>query len=85
MAENFINQPFGKNIKIPSKTLKQIEKTAQEHAGGILEPLFNFIDDNQKVFTGNIANEIEKYNLMSYNVGAALRRDSTNMGFDVKG
>ena len=85
MADNFINQPFGMNIKIPKKTLKQIEKTAQQHTGGIFEPLFNFIDENQKVFTGDIANEIQKYNLMSYNVGAALRHGNTNGVFDVKG
>lgn len=70
---------------MPVKTIKQVEKTAENAVGGILEPLFNFIDDNQKVFTGNVANEIEKYNLMSYNIGAALRRDKVTGDFDVKG
>ena len=72
-------------ITLNSNKIKQIEKTAQQHTGGIFEPLFNFIDENQKVFTGDIANEIQKYNLMSYNVGAALRHGNTNGGFDVKG
>lgn len=85
MTENFFKQPFGMNIKMPVKTIKQVEKTAENAVGGILEPLFNFIDDNQKVFTGNVANEIEKYNLMSYNIGAALRRDKVTGDFDVKG
>lgn len=85
MTENFFKQPFGMNIKMPVKTIKQVEKTAENTVGGILEPLFNFIEDNQKVFTGNVANEIEKYNLMSYNIGAALRRDKVTGDFDVKG
>lgn len=85
MTENFFKQPFGMNIKMPVKTIKQVEKTAENTVGGILEPLFSFIDDNQKVFTGNVANEIEKYNLMSYNIGAALRRDKLTGDFDVKG
>lgn len=85
MSENFINQPFGMNIKLPNKTIKQIEQTAIEHSGSVFEPLFSFIEENQDVFTGNVANEIEKYNIMSYNIGAALRKGNTNMGFDVKG
>lgn len=86
MAENFFKQPFGMNIKVPVKTIKQVEKTAEGTVSGIFEPLFNFIDSNQQVFNGNVANEIEKYNLMQYNIGAALRRDKVNgIDFDVKG
>lgn len=85
MTENFFKQPFGMNIKVPVKTIKQVEKTAQNTVGGIFEPLFSFIDDNQQVFNGNVASEIEKYNLMSYNIGAALRRDKVTGDFDVKG
>lgn len=85
MTENFFKQPFGMNIKVPVKTIKQIEKTAENSVNGVWEPLFTFINDNQQVFNGNVANEIEKYNLMSYNIGAALRRDNVNGSFDVTG
>ena len=86
MTENFFKQPFGMNIKVPVKTIKQVEKTAEGTVSGLWEPLFNFIDTNQQVFNGNVANEIEKYNLMQYNLGAALRRDkATGIDFDVKG
>ena len=85
MADNFIKQPFGLNVKIPTRTIKQIEKTAGDTVNGIWEPLFNFIDENQNVFTGNVSMQITKYNAMMYNIGAALRADSTNGGFDVKG
>lgn len=85
MAENFIKKPFGMNIKVPTKTIKQIEKTAGGTVGGIFEPLFNFIDDNQSVFTGDVSKEIDKYNIMQYNISAALRADNVNGGFDIKG
>ena len=85
MAENFIKQPFGLNIKVPTRTIKQSQETAQGVVSSLWEPLFNFIDQNQNVFTGNVANEIEKYNLMMFNVGAALRQGNTNGSFDVKG
>lgn len=82
---NFFKQPFGMNIKVPTRTIQQTQETAQNALGSVFEPLFDFIDSNQGVFTGNVANQIEKYNLMSYNVGAALRKDRVNGAFDVKG
>lgn len=84
MAENFFKQPFGMNIKVPTRTIKQSQETAQNAVNSLWEPLFGFIDDNQKVFTGNVANEIEKYNLMSFNTGAALRKGKTTGDFNVQ-
>ena len=85
MSDNFVNQAFGLNIKIPVKTMHQIEKTVQGSAAGVFEPLFNYISDNQNVFTGDVAKQIEKYNILQYNIGATLRAQSTNGGFDVQG
>lgn len=85
MSDNFIKQPFGLNIKVPTRTIHQGEKTAQGMVNSLWEPLFNFIDENQNVFTGNVANEIEKYNLMMFNVGSALRKEGHGGSFDVKG
>ena len=85
MSDNFIKQPFGLNIKVPTRTIHKGEKTAQGMVNSLWEPLFNFIDENQNVFTGNVANEIEKYNLMMFNVGSALRKESHGGSFDVKG
>ena len=85
MSDNFIKQPFGLNIKVPEKTLKQLEKTAQGSVGGIFEPLFEFISDNQNVFSGDVARQIEKYNALQYNISATLRAQSTNGGFNIQG
>lgn len=85
MADGILNNTFGLNVHLPKKTLQQIQETAGNATGGVLEPLFNFISENQNVFTGNVANEIEKYNLMMFNVGAALRNESEPYSFDVKG
>ena len=85
MADNFVNQPFGLNIKIPVKTMQQIEKSAQGSVAGIFEPLFNFFSENENVFSGDVSKKIEKYNALQYNIGALLRAQSTNGGFDVQG
>lgn len=84
MTENFFKQPFGMNIKVPVRTIKQTQETAQNAVNSVFEPLFGFIDENQPVFTGNVANEIEKYNLMSFNLGAALRKDKVTGDFNVQ-
>ena len=85
MANDYLEQPFGMNIKIPEKTLKLIEQGAESRVNSIFEPLFNFIEDNQNVFTGDVSRQIDKYNALQYNIGAELRALSTNGGFDIKG
>ena len=85
MADGIINQPFGLNVKVPTRTMQQIKQTAEGTVGGLWDPLFSFIDDNQNVFTGNVANQIEKYNLMMFNIGAELRKGSDHVTFNVKG
>lgn len=86
MSENnILNQPFGMNIKLPQRTLQQGKDTIEHGVKGVFEPLFNFIEDNQPVFSGKIAEEIERYNLMSYNTGAVLRNAQPKKTFDIKG
>jgi len=85
MSENFVNQAFGLNIKIPVKTMQQIEKSAQGSVAGVFEPLFNFFSENENVFSGDVSRKIEKYNALQYNIGSLLRAQSTNGGFDVQG
>ena len=85
MTNGINNQPFGLNVKVPTRTMHQIKQTAESTVGGLWDPLFNFIDDNQNVFTGDVANQIEKYNLMMFNIGAELRKGSDHVTFNVKG
>ncbi len=86
MSENnILKQPFGMNIKMPTRTIQQGKETVEKHVGGVFEPLFSFIEDNQPVFNGSIAEEIEKYNLMTYNTGAMLRNAQAQITFDIKG
>lgn len=86
MSENnILKQPFGMNIKMPTRTLQQGKDTVEKRIGGVFEPLFNFIEENQSVFDGSIADEIERYNLMSYNTGAILRNAQVQKTFDIKG
>ena len=71
---NFFNnsQTFGLNIKVPEKTLKQIGKTTENVAGGVLEPLFTYLEENENVFNGDISKELNKLYNTNFNINLAL-------------
>lgn len=72
---NFFNnsQSFGLNVKVPEKTLRQIGKTAGNVAGGVLEPLFTYLEENKNVFSGDIAHEINKINTENFTMGMMMQ------------
>lgn len=72
---NFFNnaQSFGLNVKVPEKTLRQIGKTAGDVAGGVLEPLFTYLEENKNVFSGDIAYEINKINAENFTMGMTMQ------------
>lgn len=72
---NFFNnsQSFGMNVKVPERTLKQLGKTAGEVAGGVLEPLFTYLEENENVFSGDITHEINKMHAENFTMGMTLQ------------
>lgn len=71
---NFFNQSqsFGLNIKVPDKTLQQIGKTAGGVAGGVFEPLFTYLEENDNVFSGDINKELNKRRTANFNMGLIM-------------
>jgi len=70
---NFFNNSFGMNIKVPDRTIKQAGKTLSDTASGVLSPLFNYLEENETVFNGDIAKETIRYSDTSFNIGARMR------------
>ena len=69
-------KPFGLNVKMPEigeKTLQQAENTLTNIAKAPVEPLFKFLEDNEKVFNGDITYEINKAFAESFTIGSAMR------------
>lgn len=66
---NFFNnsQSFGLNVKVPEKTLRQIGQTAGNLAGGVFEPLFTYLEENENVFSGDITHELNKTRSENFN------------------
>lgn len=84
-GNNVLNQPFGMNIRVPERTIQQVQETAGSTVNGLWGSLFNYIDENQDVFTGDVANEISKYNRLTYALGAAARDGKAKVTFDTTG
>lgn len=67
---NFFNtaRPFGLNVKGNSKTLQQVGDTLSKTAGGVLEPLFTYLEENENVFSGDITHELNKTRSATFNM-----------------
>lgn len=71
---NFFNnaQTFGLNIKVPEQTLHQLGLTAGKTAGGVFEPLFTYLEENENVFSGDITRELNKTRAQNFNMSLML-------------
>ncbi len=74
---------FGLNVHIPMRTLKQVKDSATKHLGEIVSPIFDYLEDNQKVFTGEIRDELNKYNAQMYAYGQVMRKGQPTSGFQL--
>ena len=71
-------KPFGFNVKVPEigdRTLKLAEGTLTNIVSAPVEPLFNFLEENEKVFNGDINFEINKAFAESFTIGSAMRME----------
>lgn len=66
-------KPFGFNIQVPERTMQQAEQTLSNLVKSPAEPLFNFLEENEGVFNGDVAFEINKVNAQNFNIGSAMR------------
>lgn len=67
---NFFNnsQSFGLNIKSHERTLQQAGQTLSKAAGGVFEPLFTYLEENENVFSGDITKALNKGHAENFNM-----------------
>ncbi len=71
-------KPFGMNIKVPEigeRTLQQAGETLNGIVASPVEPLFNFLEENEEVFNGDIAYQINRFFAHSFTIGSAMRME----------
>ena len=88
---NFFNkgQTFGLNIKVPTKTIEQVGKTIGGTAGGVFEPLFTYLEENENVFSGDVTKELnktyaERFNTLLAMDNADVKINGEKTSFDTK-
>ena len=75
---------FGLNIALPQKTIQEIQKVAQQEIGNIsLNPFIEYLEENENVFSGQVANEIKKYQAQIYTLGQVMREGQANSSFNL--
>ncbi len=66
-------KPFGFNIQVPERTIQQAEQTLGNLVKSPAEPLFNFLEENEGVFNGDVSFEIAKINAQNFTIGSMMR------------
>lgn len=82
---NLFNKPFGFNVKVPTRTLQQVKDTAAKAVNSLWEPMVDYFDKADNVFSGNVQEEIAKYNRMAYSLGRTMRKGQEKPTFNMKG
>ncbi len=66
-------KPFGMNVKVPERTLQQAGETLEGIIKAPTDPLFTFLEENEGVFNGDVAFEINKTIAQNFTIGSAMR------------
>ena len=84
MAEQTIisKNPFGLNIALPTKTIEEVKKVAKQEIENIAgNPFVDYLEQNDKVFSGEVAKEIRKHQAQIYTLGQVMREGQPRTTF----
>ena len=84
MTDGLFNMPFGLNVQVPTRTLQEAQKTLEKEISSLWTPLFDYLEQNEAVFNGDVVEQINQYNRQAYNLGAIMREVSNKPSFDMK-
>ncbi len=73
------------NVQVPTRTIQQVKDTATKAVSQLWEPVVDYFDSADNVFSGNVQDEIAKYNRMAYSLGATMRKGQERPTFNMKG
>ncbi len=77
--------PFGLNITLPKKTIEEVKRVAKQEVENItVNPLVDYFEENDKVFSGQVAKEIRNCQAQIYALGQVMREGQPKSTFNVK-
>ena len=80
-----IKQPFGLNVALPQKTIKEVQKVAQQEIENYtINPFINLLNDNYAKSPAQIANDLRKAQGQIYALGQVMREGQVGTSFNMK-
>ena len=70
-------KPFGLNVKVPERTLKQISETVKSNATSGVSNIFNYLAKNENVFDGTVAKQLDNLFVQDFNTKQILKNSET--------
>lgn len=88
MTEKNIIQknPFNlQNIQIQQRSLQEIQKIAQQELAELsVNPFLDYLSENDRVFSGEVAGEIRQYQSQMYTLGQVMREGQAHSSLNIK-
>lgn len=83
---NFIsNNPFNINVNTPNKAIPDLPRIIKEEIKETtINPFVNYFNEYEKVFTGEVAKEINKFHSQIYTLGQVMREGQAESTFKMK-
>ena len=83
---SMIKNTFGLNIALPKRTIQEVKKVVKQEFENIsANPFLNYLDENNKVFSGEVAQQIRKYQAQIYSLGQVMREGQPVRTFRANG
>ncbi len=74
------SKPFGLNVKVPERTLKQIGESIKTSTTSGVTNIFNYLEKNEKVFDGTVTKQLDNLFVQDFNTKQILKAADKTAG-----
>lgn len=74
------SKPFGLNVKVPERTLKQLGESIKTNTTSGVTNIFNYLERNEKVFDGTVAKQLDSLFVQDFNTKQILKAADKTAG-----
>ena len=74
------SKPFGLNVKVPERTLKQIGESIKTSTTSGVTNIFNYLEKNEKVFDGTVTKQLDSLFVQDFNTKQILKAADKTAG-----
>lgn len=74
------SKPFGLNVKVPERTLKQLGESIKTNTTSGVTNIFNYLERNEKVFDGTVSKQLDSLFVQDFNTKQILKAADKTAG-----